>query len=162
MILGIPYKYFSESINCYIGCNHDDEDDNKRIYLAFDTDILHNKKNPRERYHILTSQSQYVKSIEINRFTILVYRTLDIFKDDFEHFKNGRYSQFSDRYKKILKKIYSNDKVNSILNPSFEDREKLAAKLSVANLPENCEIFDSPYIEEDEIFTLANFIEVDV
>lgn len=165
MIIGIPYKYFKGFINCYIGSNHD-EDNGRRIYLVFDSDYLHSehKDIPKGRLKILETNSQYVRSIEIDRFTMLVYKPLEIFEIDFDIFKSGKYSKFSKKYKSILKGIYKNKRISSIIDPSEKDRAELASKLFDENdqdrLPDNCEIF-STIDDIEETFSIAAFLEVD-
>lgn len=161
MIIGVPYKYFNGFVNCYIGSNHEDEDD-RRIYLVFDTEYLNsdNGDAPKGRVKVLESNSQYLRTVLIDRFSMMVFKPLPAFENDFDHFRHGRYSKFSKKYKSILRMIYNNKKVRSILNPSIEDRQELSEKLG-CSLPDNCEIFDI-MDEAEETFSLAAFLEVDI
>jgi hypothetical protein len=159
MILGIPYKYFKGFINCYIGSNYDEED-SRRMYVVFETKELIPDK-VKGRTEILMNSNQYVDSIVVDEFTVLIYKNVEVFDNDFDAFKDGRYTEFSDRYKKLLKRLYPTiTRIHSIISPSLTDRLELSKKVG-SSLPDNCEIFDSPY-ESDENFSLAHFLSVDV
>jgi hypothetical protein len=157
MILGVPYDYFKGILNCYIGCNYDDRDE-ERIYVVFNTESIDDVK---DRESVLTNNEQYFDTLIVADFTIYSFKVSSAFKDDFHCFKEGKYSKFSYKYKKILKRLYSNKWVHSVIDPKAIDREKLREKLGAIELPRNCEIFDSPY-ESEETFSLSHFIEVDL
>jgi hypothetical protein len=160
MIMGIPYKYFSGFVNCYIGSNYDDNNYQERIYIVFNTDDFNNDKIS-NKVETMTSSSQFVNTLIVDDFTVLSYKPPEVFLSDFIAFKNGEYSKFSEKYKSLIKALYPKLKdVHSIIEPTGEDRAELGKKLE-ANLSDNCEIFDSPY-ESDETFSLAHFLNVDV
>ena len=59
----------------------------------------------------------------------------------------------------MVSKFYStHPKLTKILNPSKSDREKLAKELN-AELPNDCEIFSTPTLIEEQ-FSYAKFIEL--
>jgi hypothetical protein len=170
MVMGIPYQYFKGYLNCYIGCNHlDDEKD--RIYVAFRLEDLESRyyeypkgrlKNS-DRISVIKNHKQFVKEIKLDDFVLYSFRVLDNFKVDFELFKKGKYSQFSLRYKKIITNMYPNTKrIHSVINPSEKDRKKLSKDLLLKNvLPKGTEIYSRPE-EIEESFSISHFIKVEV
>lgn len=170
MIMKIPYHYFNGFINCYVGCNMVKDDGNK-IYVAFKTETLKQKgyKNSNkiisneERINIIKKSSQFSEEIIIGDFTLFVFSPYKNFEKDLDVFRTGKYSQFSLRYKRIIKNTYPNlKKIHSIINPSEQDRKKLSEELLLDYvLPKGTEIYSKPR-ELEEYFSLAHFIEVEV
>lgn len=168
--MSFPYHYFKGYLNCYIGCNHlDDEKD--RIYVAFKSEDLksryyeHTKgriKNS-DRINAIKNHKQFVKEIKLDDFTLYSFRVLDNFRVDLDLFRNGKYSQFSLRYKKIITSMYPNTKrIHSIINPSEKDRKKLSKDLLMTGvLPKGTEIYSRPE-EIEESFSISHFINVEV
>lgn len=173
MITGIPYVYFREFINCYIGCNHDvNEFNNRRVYIAFKTDDLkkdtYKSSEKKEisnesRIKILTDSELFIRDIVVNDYTIFIFEPSSEFKDDFDNFSLGKYSLFSEKYKKLLRSLYPTiNKLKSIINPTDEDREKLAKELMCnKQIIKNSEIYSIPEPIE-ETFTLAHFLNVEL
>jgi hypothetical protein len=173
MVMGIPYRYFSEFVNCYVGVNDDVyNQDKERIFIVFlkedlEKEYFTTKKGDKitnsERMSIISGADNYLGVFEIGKFNIIAFRVPDIFKEDFNRFAKGRYSQFSETYKKVLKELYPNIKrIKSIIYPSDEDREKLAKELMCDfQQLKGREILSVPNIT-DEVFDIANFIEINV
>lgn len=171
MVMGIPYYYFKGYINCYIGCNNLESEQNERIYVAFKTEDLETRyydsskgkvKNS-DRIKAIKNHKQFINEILLEDFTLYSFRVLENFKNDFEMFKIGKYSKFSLRYKKVITNMYPNTKkIHSIINPSQKDRKKLSDDLLLTNvLPKGTEIFSRPS-EIEETFSLSHFINIEV
>jgi hypothetical protein len=170
MITGIPYLYFRGFINCYVGCNHDDLSDGRRIYLAFKTEALEedfykdkkgNNVRNKKRIEVLESNPLFNKKIIINGFTLFVYTPEERFSRDFDKFVSGKYSKFSEEYKTLLKSLYPTiKKMKSIVSPTRLDRMLLTKDLN-STLPEECEIYSVPELIE-ETFSLSQFLEIEL
>jgi hypothetical protein len=170
MVMKLPYYYFKGFLNCYIGCNTI-QDDGKRIYVAFKIDDLQRKEykhskgvtSNKERIKAIKNHKQFVEELVIGDFILYVFTPLKNFEKDLDVFKTGKYSQFSLRYKRIIKETYPNiEKIHSIINPSYADRKKLSDDLLLENvLPKGTEILSVPN-EITETFSISHFIEVEV
>jgi hypothetical protein len=171
MIMGIPNHYFNGYLNCYVGSNyHDKEEDGNRIYVVFRSDDLAKKSyrskkgivNNSYRINVIKTHKQFVKEIGVNDFILYVFRPLPNFEKDLEVFKTGKYSKFSMRYKKIITTTYPNTKkIRSIINPSKKDREEFSERFLLDyTLPEGSELFSKPE-EIDEHFSIAHYLEVE-
>ena len=120
MLTNIPYKHFEGFVNCYIGSSYSDNK-SRRIYLVFKTSIL-----TAVNQEALINNEHYVDELIVDDFTVLTYRPLTIFKEDFDRFKEGEYTKFSNKYKAILKKTYPRIKrIHAIISPSDTDRDEL-------------------------------------
>jgi hypothetical protein len=173
MLTGIPYIYFNGFVNCYIGCNNDYSDDEKRrIYVAFKRENLEEefyeskskgKVENLERVEVLRGSELYEREIEVNDYILFIFRPSKEFEKDFDTFISGKYSEFSSKYKRLLKSIYpSIKKLKSIIEPTDADRKKLAKELACCeDLLKNSEIYDTPN-EIEETFSLAHFLEVEL
>jgi hypothetical protein len=172
MIMGIPIKYFSGFANVFIGSSFGYggiTESTDRIFLVFKTSLLkehYYTKNDitvenKDRKNKLKSTPQYAGVQVIGNYIIFIYRPADKLLKDYNRFKEGKYSEFSGKYKTIIKKYYpTSERVNNILNPSNKDRDKLAKELAV-KLDGNCEVFSSPD-DLEESFSYAKFLELNV
>lgn len=82
-------------------------------------------------------------------YTMKVFNVPELYKSDYEKFKEGQYSTFSSKLKvNILRNIPPSDShIHTILYPTDDDRIKLMDTLEVEELP-NDEILSKPGIEE--------------
>ena len=135
--------------------------------------------------HYRYSDNQRFKSFEDKVTTMDGYRThLDIdkyhviyqfdipekYKQEFELFKNGKYSKFSEEYKKRILDFHKademakqlgttveNTKMHGILFKSKALREELEAK--IGDLPKGAEVYSLPSDEEETYFDKYKIIE---
>lgn len=173
MIMGVPIKYFSGFTNVFIGTAINDGgsilETDKRIFLVFKTADLKEQYHTKKSGEVIENKDREIRFKRLNQFvykriigkyTVFVFRPVEKFIDDFNKFKQGKYSQFSEGYKKIVNKFYPNyPRLNSIINPTEVDRVKLAKELEV-KLPNNCEIFSAPELIQEE-FNVSKFIQIE-
>tara|TARA_R110002126_G_scaffold112047_1_gene250055 strand:+ start:53 stop:613 length:561 start_codon:yes stop_codon:yes gene_type:complete len=174
MIIGVPVKYFSGFANVFIGDSFSYGnilEDTERIFLVFkNINIEDNYYNcPKtdliiensDRIRRLKAIPQYINIQTIGSYTVFLFKPADRLLKDYNRFKEGKYSELSGRYKTIVKKHYpSSSRLKSIINPTDEDRAKLAKELE-SELKGNCEIFSPPYYLEEE-FSYAKFLELEI
>ena len=142
---------FPGFVNCYIR-DINRPKLNKHIFIVQDEAVIPKlffNKNP----FLLSNYS-------IKGYKVWVYKTPDTLLDDYYKFIEGKYSQFSERYKKILCKTFPKLLVNNItgvvkrhpnyaiIYPTIADREVLEKELG-ARIPKDAEIYSSPNLEEE-------------
>jgi len=170
MIMGVPVKYFSGFTNVFIGSSFgygSITESTDRIFLVFKTELLNQSLYTRKditldnnaRIDKLKGSDQYTETQVIGSYTVFTFTPSEKLIKDYKRFKEGKYSEFSAKYKGIVKRHYpTSARVNSILDPTDTDRDKLAKDLNT-ELRGKCEIFSSPD-NIQEIFSHAKFLEI--
>ncbi len=150
-ILGINLRFFKKFYNVYYKTIYDKDRDIKRIYVVYKNEDLLDEVNTN-----ITKATCYMDKYYIDSFTIFRYKVPELYLKDFILFCNGKYNNFSTRYKELLLFSYAVDKqeLEKILNSLPKDRQALADKFDVS-IEDIKEIYPIPD-EIEETFTIAN------
>lgn len=139
VLAGLNVKSLDHStfINCYYRCDYDKDYNNnykKRIYLVF------NKSVSVGTLQELSNKDNFVKSIYLENFIVLVMLPLEQFKTDFLMLQHGKYSKFSVSFRKNIINSYVKDKngypdtskgIYKCLFPSKAHLQNIANKYNV-------------------------------
>ena len=147
-------KDYPGFVNCYI---RDESKPNLKLHIFV---VQEEKKIPKLFYH----KNPFLQSnYSIDGFKIWIYKVPETLLEDYYHFEDGEYSQFSKKYKNILCSNFPKLETNrftgevirhgnfKIIYPTKQDRIELADELDckVSDLPKNAEIISKPKLEEE-------------
>lgn len=137
-MVGINYKNLpSNFINCYIKV------DNENYYcmLVFDKTRDYDEIFYHFMNNIHTNNKHLLKYDDLEEEVIFIFKIPEILKEDFKFFMDGKYSKFSEEYKKVLcnffgrkskQEDYTVTEYNAIYPEDFK-RKQIASYLSYEN-----------------------------
>lgn len=174
MILNLPFRTFTGFKNVFIGLStNSDLDDllreQRRIYVVFKGEDVFSKYYEKKegntvkvidnvsRVSKLKSHPQFVSTHEFGNYVAFEFFPDSKYVEDFDLFKKGHYSKFSDTYKKVIKNMYPKG-IDNIIYPTEQDRKNKAKELGTV-LPEGAEILSIPNLLEESL-SPAQFIEI--
>jgi hypothetical protein len=103
-MVGKNWKEFSGLINCYIGDTVKGQEYTNNIFVLFNsTTELYNHK-----INFLTGHNLYVTNYSYDEYEMYVYKIANGLEKDYQIFKQGKYSEFSDVYKNHISRFYAN------------------------------------------------------
>jgi hypothetical protein len=95
----------------------------------------------------LLALDNFIECKDTSKFSALYIFTIpEEFMEDYVHFRNGRYSQFSDRYKERVMRFHgvgAQSALGQILYKSPERKKELEKRLEVI-IPDNAEVHSVP------------------
>jgi hypothetical protein len=136
-MIGKSYKQYPNLINCYLGDNLNCPENNFQAIFINNKDFDKTLLIPNfEKYYQLPDETY-----------MFMYNIPKQYSDDYNHFCNGKYSQFSDKYKKVLTDNKFSDSVMYKILYRTKDRIKYIEDKIGMKLHPDAEVASSPYLE---------------
>jgi hypothetical protein len=163
----LPINTFDKFLNVYCRCDFDKDNSDykyRRIYVVFRSKDLTEKLDLE-----ITRISTFHKRIEIDEFFIYVYVPRPEYYDDYDKFIKGKYSKFSERYKKLLTVEYGKykkgesvkTKIYKVIYPTKTEIDSLSKLLNVENKDLIEEVMSKPDLYE-ETFKLSHYYQLKI
>lgn len=144
---------------CYIRCSDYPQYDDKIFLVLENTGSEACKKD----LEFLTYNTEYLFQYDVDDKTIVMVFTVPVvFALDYRYFIEGRYSKFSDMYKKTIvqfHRITKQDNIYYVLKKDPAYKKELEVKLDV-KIPDDQDLMSKPDMDE-ETFVNVDTINID-